>query len=70
MFTVVLFVYLLQFVNRSSVTQTFPGMTSMTGMSQQLGGNNLSTSRSVSSIRNHDSGGWQVRERVSSTQFV
>ncbi|XP_065912774.1 CCR4-NOT transcription complex subunit 2-like [Dysidea avara] len=39
-----------QFVNRSSVTQTFPGMTSMTGMSQQLGGNNLSTSRGMMSL--------------------
>jgi len=36
-----------QFINRSSVTQTFPGMPSMTGMSQQLAGNNSSTSRSV-----------------------
>ena len=34
-----------QFINRSSVTQSYPGMTSITGISQQLGGSS-STSRS------------------------
>lgn len=38
-----------QFVNRSSVTQSYPGMTSMAGLSQQLG-NNSSTSRGMISL--------------------